>query len=75
MKHLLVLFGLGLALNSPGFAQRVRLPLDTLEVEASLAVLKSESAHVVPSTVGCEAIFATTPYRLLKARETAFNNT
>jgi hypothetical protein len=75
MKRLLVLFGLGLALNLPAFAQRVRLTLDTSEAEASLAVLKSESAHVVPPTAGWEAIFATTPYRLLKSRETAFNNT
>jgi Putative zinc dependent peptidase (DUF5700) len=57
--------------SAPAFSQRVQLTLDASEADAALAILNKESAHLSIRSADWDALFATAPYRRLKAREAA----
>ncbi len=66
---------IALLAEAPTFAQRVQLTLDTSEADAALVILEKESAQLTPASADWESLFSTEPYRRLKAREAALNNT
>lgn len=73
MNRLSFVLAIAIAAETPAFAQRVQLSLDSSEADAALVILDKEAKHVSPTADNWAELFTTPPYRALKEREASMN--